>query len=118
MSSALLLVLLVCNRRILRHRGKLQQHLMLILTDPHVRHFSDGSQTVCPTLKKINHDLILCPNNVTFFSVKISNDNLDELKKSKFQNIYFLDFFVNFSVAFHLIPQIIYIFLFHLPLYL
>jgi hypothetical protein len=48
MSSALLSVLLVCNRRILRH----QQRVMFILIDPHVRHFSDGNQTACPTLKK------------------------------------------------------------------
>jgi hypothetical protein len=25
---------------------------MFILIGPHVRHFSDGNQTVCPTLKK------------------------------------------------------------------
>jgi hypothetical protein len=51
MTSALLSVLLVCNRRILRHRREIQQHVMFILIGPHVRHFSDGNQTVCPTLK-------------------------------------------------------------------
>jgi hypothetical protein len=48
MSSALLSVLLVCNRRILRHCGKFSN--MLCSLD--VRHFSDGNQTVRPTLKK------------------------------------------------------------------
>jgi hypothetical protein len=52
MSSTVLSVLLVCNRRILKHRGKSSKMLsMFILTGPHVRHFSDGNQTVCPTLK-------------------------------------------------------------------
>jgi hypothetical protein len=33
---------------------------MFILIGLHVRHFSDGNQTVCPTLKKkINHGLSL-----------------------------------------------------------
>jgi cytochrome c oxidase assembly protein Cox11 len=30
---------------------EIQQHVMFILIGPHVRHFSDGNQTVCPTLK-------------------------------------------------------------------
>jgi hypothetical protein len=30
----------------------IQQQVMFILRGPHVRHFSDGNQTVCPTLKK------------------------------------------------------------------
>jgi hypothetical protein len=52
MSSALLSVLLVCNRRILRHRRKFSNMLhMFILTGPHIRDFSDGNQTVCPTVK-------------------------------------------------------------------
>jgi hypothetical protein len=49
MSSALLSVLLVCNRKILRHRRKFSN----ILIGPNVRHFSDGNQTVYPTLKKL-----------------------------------------------------------------
>jgi cellobiose-specific phosphotransferase system component IIB len=48
MSSALLSVLLVCNRKIERRI----EHVMFILIGPHVRHFSDENQTVCPTLKK------------------------------------------------------------------
>jgi hypothetical protein len=40
MSSALLSVLLV------------QQHVMYILIGPHIKHFSDGNQTVCATFKK------------------------------------------------------------------
>jgi hypothetical protein len=49
MSSALLSVLLVCNRRILLR--EIHQHVMFIFIGLHVRH-SDGYQTVCPTLKK------------------------------------------------------------------
>jgi hypothetical protein len=30
---------------------EIQQHVMFILIGPHVRHFSDGNQTVCSTLK-------------------------------------------------------------------
>jgi hypothetical protein len=47
-------VLLVCNRRILGHHGKFSNMLCyFILIGPHVRHFGDGNQTVCPTLKKL-----------------------------------------------------------------
>jgi hypothetical protein len=49
MSSASLSVLLVCNGRILRHRGKFGNMLYSCL---HVRHFSDGNQTMCPFKKK------------------------------------------------------------------
>jgi hypothetical protein len=56
MSSALLSVLRVCNRRIFKHR-EIQRHVMFILIGPHVRYFSNGNQTGCPTLKKRNHGL-------------------------------------------------------------
>jgi hypothetical protein len=40
-------------------------------------YFSGGNQTVCPTLKKINHGLPLCQNNVNgvyiWFLRKIQN---------------------------------------------
>jgi hypothetical protein len=51
MSSSLLSVLLVCDRKILRH-------VMFILIGPHVKHFSVFN------VKKINHGLPLCQNNV------------------------------------------------------
>jgi hypothetical protein len=31
---------------------EIQQHGIFILVGPNVRHFSDGSQTLCPTLQK------------------------------------------------------------------
>jgi hypothetical protein len=70
MSSELLSVLLVCNRRIIRQRGKFSN----VLIGPHVRHFSDGNQTVCPTLKK-NHALPLCQNmnDVYLFYIQYNN---------------------------------------------
>jgi hypothetical protein len=46
MFSPLLSVLLICNRRILRHRGKFSKVLCSCQA-----HFSDGNQTVCLTLK-------------------------------------------------------------------
>jgi hypothetical protein len=50
MSSGLLSVLLVCNRRICtRTSWENQQHVMFILKGPHVRQFSNGNQAVCPT---------------------------------------------------------------------
>jgi hypothetical protein len=53
MSSALLSVLLVCNRRILRHPGKFSNMLFIfVLIGPHDRHLSDGNQTACPTPEK------------------------------------------------------------------
>jgi hypothetical protein len=49
MSSALLSLLVVLQ---IEESRDIQQHVMFILIGPHVRHFSDGNQTVCPTLKK------------------------------------------------------------------
>jgi hypothetical protein len=43
MSSALLSLLV--------SSGEIQRHVMFIFLGPHVRHFSDGNQAVCPTLK-------------------------------------------------------------------
>jgi hypothetical protein len=34
-------------------------HVMFILIGPHVRYFSDGNQTVCPTLKNKSWPLIM-----------------------------------------------------------
>jgi hypothetical protein len=48
MFSAMLSVLLVCNRRTLRHCGKFSN----MLIGPHVRHFSDRNQ--CVQRKKNN----------------------------------------------------------------
>jgi hypothetical protein len=31
---------------------EIRQHVMFILIGPHVRHFGNGNQTMCPTLKK------------------------------------------------------------------
>jgi hypothetical protein len=54
MSSTFLSVLLLCDRGILRHRGKFSNMLCSFnLIGSHVRHFSDRNQTVCPTLKKL-----------------------------------------------------------------
>jgi hypothetical protein len=79
MSSALLSVLLVCNRRILRHRGKFSK---MLCSCPHVRHFVAENQTVCPTLKKKNHGLPLCQNNVNCVYIKTlaMNSHLHFLK--------------------------------------
>jgi hypothetical protein len=63
MSSALLSVLLVCNRKRQTLR-EIQQHVMFILIGPHVRHFSGGNQTIVSNVKKIYHGLPLCQNNV------------------------------------------------------
>jgi hypothetical protein len=59
MSSALLSVLLVCNRRILRHRGKFSNMCVCILIDPHVMKSNSVSN-----VKKLNHGLLLCQNKV------------------------------------------------------
>jgi hypothetical protein len=77
MSSASLSDLLVCNRRILRHRGKFSN---MLYSCPHVRHFSDGNQTMCPTLKKINHGLPLCQNNVNGLYLQ-ADPNADQGRK-------------------------------------
>jgi hypothetical protein len=50
MSSALLSVLLVGIEKY--SSREIHQHVTFILIGPHVRHFSNGNQTVCPTLKK------------------------------------------------------------------
>jgi hypothetical protein len=52
-SGALLSVLLVCNGRILRHRGKFSNMLCHFDRSSQVRHFSDGIQIVYPLLKKL-----------------------------------------------------------------
>jgi hypothetical protein len=65
MSSALLSVLLVCNRRISTQTSReIQQHVMFILIGPHVSHFSDGNQTVCPTVR-----LGFCPRALSKISL-------------------------------------------------
>jgi uncharacterized membrane protein YbaN (DUF454 family) len=52
-SRSWLSVLLVCNRRILRHRRKFSNMLCSFwYFGPHVRHFGDGNQTVSNIKKK------------------------------------------------------------------
>jgi hypothetical protein len=64
MSSALLLILLVCNRRIgTQISREIQQHVVYFDRSA-VKDLSDGNQTVRPTLKKINYGFPLCQNNV------------------------------------------------------
>jgi hypothetical protein len=52
MSSALLSVLPVCNRRIPRHCGNSVTCYVHLDRSACQAHFSEGNPTVCPTLKK------------------------------------------------------------------
>jgi hypothetical protein len=61
MSSTLLSVLLVCNR--------IQQYVVFILIDPHVRQFSDGNSD--PTLKNKSWPPIMPKQRERCLSIKL-----------------------------------------------